>query len=231
MVKTGLLFLYLAVEIGVARPPCPTATCPKDTCIKTSCPKSETWNSSDCANITALGFDVRPSAQNQTCRLYDILTSYWDNSPVGTLVPAANITSPAISPNLGIACPSRILNSDLIGFSSTQNLLRCGSSQDCILENGSETDCVCGLDGNSYCLPHSSSAVFDAFWEECDRWGNFSRYKYWKRWVYFSSYYVMWATSANLTCVKQTIMEIEAILEEIDSAELLIVSFLLGLSL
>ena len=221
MVKTSLLFLYLAAEIGVARPPCPTA----------NCPDGENLNISDCAVITALGFGVRPFAQNQTCRLYDILTSYWDNSPVGTLVPAANITSPAISPNLGIACPSRILNSDLIGFSPSHNLLRCGSSQDCILENGSETDCVCGLDGNSYCLPHSSSAVFDEFWKECDRWGNFSRYKYWKKWVYYSSYYVMWATSFNLTCVMQTMMEIEAILKGIDSAELLIVSFLLGLSL
>lgn len=222
MVKTSLLFLYLALEIANSRPPCPTASCADPLRV-------ENWTSGNCANITAQGFEVRPSAQSHTCRFYDILTYYWNQAPIGTLVPASNSSLPALSPDLGIACPARVPTSDLIN--SGPDLILCGSSQDCKLENGSEADCVCGLDGLSYCLPHSSSSLFNEYWEECDRWGNFSRYKYWKKWVYFSSYYVMWATSANLACVKQTIMEIGVILEEIDLAALLVASFLLGLSL
>lgn len=221
-----LLLVCVAVELGLARPPCPNVTCPDVTFAPNS-------TGDICARITAQGFEVQSSSQTQTptCRLYDILPIYWSKSAEGTLIYAANITLPDISPDLGITCPRRQPNSDLIDYKPNEALRSCGNSQDCRLQNGAEAECVCGLDGYSYCLPDNSSSVFEEFWGECEHWGNLSRYKYWKKWVYFSSYYVMWATTANMSCVKQTIMEIFEIVRDLDLAAKVIPSILLILTI
>jgi hypothetical protein len=45
----------------------------------------------------------------------------------------------------------------------------CTSDQDCSLEDGSSSECDCGLNGRSYCRPSQSTEVFDFFWKECER--------------------------------------------------------------
>ena len=214
----------MAVELGLARPPCPNVTCADQN-------TAQIWTGDICARITSQGFEVRPSSQDQSCRLYDILPIYWSGSPEGTLIYAVNITLPEISPDVGIPCPPRQSNSDLIDYKPGEILRSCGNSQDCKLRNGLEAECVCGLDGASYCLPDNSSSVFEEFWGECERWGNASRYKYWRKWVYHSSYYVMSETTKNMSCVRQTIMEIEEILKDLDLAVRVISSILLLLTI
>jgi hypothetical protein len=43
----------------------------------------------------------------------------------------------------------------------------CSDSSDCVLEDGTQTECVCGLDGNAYCQPDMFSSLFEMFWSDC----------------------------------------------------------------
>ena len=56
-------------------------------------------------------------------------------------------------------------------FKSDNELQECESSDDCELEDGSKTQCTCGLDGKAYCQPHMFSSMFERFAESCSDYG------------------------------------------------------------
>lgn len=74
---------------------------------------------------------------------------------------------------------------------------RCNSSSDCMMMNGKETDCLCGMDGYFYCLPEWGSEVFDLFWDYCKDNDNKVTYDLW---VYFKDlhdYYNYYVTAPD----------------------------------
>jgi hypothetical protein len=61
---------------------------------------------------------------------------------------------------------------------------QCRTDKDCILKNLNTSPCLCGMDGNSYCMPQWGSEVFEAYWNKCNN-NNGYMVSYW--WFYWSS--------------------------------------------
>lgn len=63
----------------------------------------------------------------------------------------------------------------------------CASETDCALSNGDFGNCVCGLDGKSYCEAYWGAPVMDSFWTECNNSTNLiaaPRYEYWREYLH-----------------------------------------------
>lgn len=67
---------------------------------------------------------------------------------------------------------------------------RCNTTDDCILKNGQKSECLCAMDGFSYCQPEWGSEIFDLFWEYCDSSsGNTVSYDMWNYWSELQNHY------------------------------------------
>ena len=62
----------------------------------------------------------------------------------------------------------------------------CASSRDCALSNGEFSNCVCGMNGKTYCEATWGSSVMDGFWNECNNSTNLisaTRFQYWREYL------------------------------------------------
>lgn len=66
---------------------------------------------------------------------------------------------------------------------------KCEISKDCLLEDGSRTECICGFDGKAYCQPHPFSNEFEGFWKDLKEKGKMTRELY-DDWIIAYKYYV-----------------------------------------
>jgi len=64
-------------------------------------------------------------------------------------------------------------------FASGNLPKECNSNTDCLLEDGTYTECICGLDGKAYCVPSWDSSAFEDFWSLCDQGIQFKDLYYW----------------------------------------------------
>lgn len=64
-----------------------------------------------------------------------------------------------------IPCATRDTNQNL---SSGSHPKRCSDDSDCLMLNGAVTECKCGMNGESYCVPAFDSDAFEEYWEECE---------------------------------------------------------------
>mmetsp|Transcript_21942 Transcript_21942/g.40052 ORF Transcript_21942/g.40052 Transcript_21942/m.40052 type:complete len:227 (+) Transcript_21942:140-820(+) len=46
--------------------------------------------------------------------------------------------------------------------------VRCNNSTDCTFEDGTQGECTCGYNRESYCQPDYSTSIFDGYWSQCD---------------------------------------------------------------
>jgi hypothetical protein len=54
---------------------------------------------------------------------------------------------------------------------SGSSLKECDDISDCVLKDGSKTECLCGFDGKAYCQPHMFDSMFEIFYKDCDKVG------------------------------------------------------------
>jgi len=197
--------LLLLAFLAFARDPCPSVTC-------------QQLDSGICAQITSNGFSLteRPLPKDRQCRLFDIFQTYWSEST--SSVPTSKLHDNNPDSDIGVQCPPRSIGADLqnaTGFYAMSKPKRCITKLDCKQVNENYAACVCGLDGNFYCLPHKDSSVFDFFWEDCRKnnvsGSHYAHFSEWRRWQYGQIYWVMNATAPDSPCSEQ-LLEVQYML-------------------
>eukprot|EP00359_Climacostomum_virens_P006510 CAMPEP_0204905124 /NCGR_PEP_ID=MMETSP1397-20131031/5237_1 /ASSEMBLY_ACC=CAM_ASM_000891 /TAXON_ID=49980 /ORGANISM="Climacostomum Climacostomum virens, Strain Stock W-24" /LENGTH=218 /DNA_ID=CAMNT_0052073985 /DNA_START=1425 /DNA_END=2081 /DNA_ORIENTATION=+ len=63
-------------------------------------------------------------------------------------------------------CGTRDTDTNLSGVDSYPH--ECDDDSDCLREDGEYDDCMCGFDGNSYCVVDMDSEQYDDLWDACD---------------------------------------------------------------
>lgn len=64
---------------------------------------------------------------------------------------------------------SRYTDVTLRKSASTALHTTCSSAADCLASDGTAGDCVCGINGNSYCVPFKGDTAYAAFYKAaCD---------------------------------------------------------------
>ena len=106
----------------------------------------------------------------------------------------------------------------------------CSDSSDCVLEDGTQTECVCGLDGNAYCQPDMFSSLFEMFWSDCveKKSVDIDVYSIWKS---SHDFYIPALTQNSCTSdIFKEIGEATKFIEELDGGDVE-ASYIIGLGL
>ncbi|CAG9324441.1 unnamed protein product [Blepharisma stoltei] len=128
------------------------------------------------------------------------LMSWFKNN--GTVLFCHTLDTPSLDSSESIDCltfPGEELLAD------TVYPKRCNSSTDCLLKDGGYVDCLCGLDGYSYCMPGWGADVFDGYWEYCDKHHNKTPQTYWQYYKDLHTYYNYWIMAPS--CAQTTFIE------------------------
>ena len=99
-------------------------------------------------------------------------------------------------------CGVRATNRNFTGGSS---IVQCTQDSDCALDDGSHTACECGADGLKYCIPAWDSPAFDEYWVQCETGLTHSQLEFW---IMYKTFYPIWITATNLSCVTNTFYEL-----------------------
>lgn len=100
----------------------------------------------------------------EACNKVYVYNEYLKMNETSAFIPC--ITDPyytAVYPetvNYYVDCP--IQNSDANLANGTDPKI-CLTDDDCLLQDGTKSECVCGMDGNYYCAPDISSELFGDF--------------------------------------------------------------------
>lgn len=105
-------------------------------------------------------FATRPCPEGTGCSLLSIV-NFADSSSAKC---TKDITIEAAF-DYKARCVERQPNSDLVFGTHPKE---CSTNNDCQIQNGNFSSCICSFDGASYCQPELSSYLFDFYWEECD---------------------------------------------------------------
>lgn len=109
-----------------------------------------------------------------------------------------------ITDELEVPCPNRSDGKDVLGREWPSN---CFNSTDCLMVDGTEGICECGLDGKGYCMPDFSSSLFDSFWNQCSDNGNTVDIKTWIVWNWTVTYYSLIMSSPS--CGDDILIELD----------------------
>ena len=132
-------------------------------CIPVTCGQLDRFN---CAAYNTTVITVNSfGCSGMTCTLRD-LVEWLDSEDAGVLhcmpVPYYNYFGTATTSR----CPERPLSQN--PANGDVYPIRCESSSDCEIQDGSQTPCICGLDGFQYCKPLLGSQVFESLWATCE---------------------------------------------------------------
>ena len=144
----------------------------------------------------------RAGCQNSGYCSYQMFDDWLNNQVQRDTQLMCSQTSSLLTVRAGdTSCPTRQVQKDLLAGTST--LIQCETpsviNPECQLQDGTYTECVCALNGKSYCVPHISSTVFDDYWAECFKSGKNYGYisdddHYWY-WYYRIHYYLPYLTA------------------------------------
>jgi hypothetical protein len=98
-----------------------------------------------------------------------------------------------LSLNTMVTCPSRHNTSDY--NQSFAQYLSSPCVDLCHSESGTNTSCLCGFDGNLYCMPNRSSSIFQQFWDICTENNNTIDQKTLILWDYWLDHFVEMLTA------------------------------------
>jgi hypothetical protein len=137
-----------------------------------------------CASIEDGGvvLNERGCTKSTSCELLDLVD--W-NENSGTFLYCQEFEDQD-SHEDSVHCPERDKNEAL---ESDYHPVRCNSTQDCLTKNGNESECKCGMDGFSYCMPLWGSEVFENYWNFCEDGDGKTSYKVWNYYRLMYLYY------------------------------------------
>lgn len=169
---------------------CPKYKCsddvPEGACVQFSTSEIYLVNTSPCpdtapyCNLVTVKDWVQTAFVNNTyaCEVTNT-TDYW--------------TEPGTDDYL--VCQKKSYDKDLASGSHPKECSTAGwADTDCSLVDGTISECRCGLNGKSYCLPDISSSAFDDYWTQCCDVGcghldSFEHYLFWYlKQTYFVDY-------------------------------------------
>jgi hypothetical protein len=119
-------------------------------------------------NVTAVGVNAtEPVPQSPTPTVNSTTTTITqtNTTAIGTNATSSAVNATSITTAPTFNCTTRTSQKNLESGSYPKE---CTSKDDCLLEDGTNNECVCGADGKQYCQPDVNSDVFDDFWELCD---------------------------------------------------------------
>lgn len=93
-----------------------------------------------------------------------------------------------------VKCPTRDKNQFLM---DDYHPKRCNSTDDCQMKNGNYTNCECGMDGYSYCMPEWGSEVYDLYWSFCDENNDKTTHEIWNYFDLIHEYYSYYVTAPD----------------------------------
>jgi hypothetical protein len=150
-------------------------------------------------------FNSNPCASNTICSIGSALLSYNFNSTAGSYHCEPASDYPAVQ---GYNyCGTRFkYRETLFSGSYPAECTSLGLSDPaCMMEDGSYTECKCGLDSKMYCAPSASSTVFDNFWKQCSSNDYVVKAEFFQYYQTLYDYYVEY-NSADV-CEKSLIKE------------------------
>jgi hypothetical protein len=166
------------------------AACPTYTCADLDSGVCSTYTSQNEYSI-----NKNPCPSSSYCG-YEDFVSWQSTNLVGEVLSCSSTDSGAVAADTGSVylCGTRIDSRDLVDGSYPKV---CDSYVDCKLNDGSYSECECGMDGKAYCVPDINSETFDDYWKECwaDNYGRLDNYKHWAYWELKSTYYVPYTSA------------------------------------
>ena len=112
-----------------------------------------------------------------------------------------------------LSCPARPLRKDLSNGSFPQQCTTLGwNSPECQLLDLTFSECACGLDGKSYCVPSIGASIYDNYWEECTTTafrGSIASLSHWVFWTLKMQYYLQYMT--GYSCAHKVFAEFQKI--------------------
>lgn len=64
----------------------------------------------------------------------------------------------------------------------------CNDDSDCLLKDGTTTECQCTFNGKSYCIPAWDGSAFEGYWDDCKKGLDYDTVYYWILIKEFNSY-------------------------------------------
>lgn len=210
-----VFFLLVAVE----------SACPTYICASLGNNICTTWttneikiNSSGCADITT------------SCSLAAAQLKYKKTPESGTYE-CTSSTSSSSSQEGFMNCGDRQSNKSLESGSHPKKCTNIGEEDEsCLLEDGTYSECACGMDGKSYCKPSPSDTPFDDYWSECDKHDNVVNALFFNYYDMMHSYYIEYETTPD--CGNDVFTELVMLDESVpdsDDGRWIIVGCLIGL--
>ncbi|CAG9317576.1 unnamed protein product [Blepharisma stoltei] len=101
-----------------------------------------------------------------------------------------------------LACKPKYYNKNLASGSHPKECSTIGSTDsNCILKDGSYSECKCGLNGKAYCVPEPSSEAFSDYWTQCCtiNCGHMDTFKHYLYWYLKMEYYVEYISGYSCT--------------------------------
>jgi len=181
--------------------------------VQASCPKWECKSLDRSVCAQAYGIKILANSEgcplDHYCKLKDV--AEWHQLNSLSLAQTFNCTrqnyEPVTVEEGSFYCGKRHLDSELQEGTYPKV---CETEKDCLTKGGWTTSCLCGLDGNYYCMPELSSSAFEGYWELCEEaWNATREYRvsatdkaYWE---YFQSHYI--ETISAPECMPELIWE------------------------
>lgn len=133
--------------------------------------KSPTESSSSSSSQTKINLNTRGCETFSCNRTYvENIFNSTDSTSVDCYEPDHNPTATNFIINSLVPCDVRNNTEDRNQTLENYKTTSCPGV--CYSELGVESDCLCGFDGQPYCLPNKSSGVYDDFWNICNSTNN-----------------------------------------------------------
>lgn len=115
-----------------------------------------------------------------------------------------------------LRCPERDQQKDL---AEGHHPKLCYSELDCELEDGTYSQCACGLSSQAFCVPDLSSKEYDSYWAECKD-GRYSNPEAYEHWMNLVDHYTL--TVEPPICTWQLFDELEFLQNYMESSGMLV---------
>lgn len=197
MVMKTVLCLATLIALGSAGY-CPTYTCDSslasNVCASYTSGSAFKLNSNGCQSgyyCSSLATSVWAILLSGTGSATGTTLSCTQSSTTSTTTTSTTFTS--------YSCGTKLSNKT---FKNGQTVISCASDTDCLLTDGTYTDCTCifKTDSNGVCEAHTSNdAVYGGFWTDCGSSNTITDEDTAAYWVWYMLYWEY--TNSNVSCM------------------------------
>lgn len=190
------LFSLTVLSLALGWLSCPTITC-------------QSLGINTCASLlsdNSIALNSNPCDETRQCN-YDLVLTWFSLDPSRRLPTYGCEVAQGISLTDTWTCPNRAASKDLASGSYPKI---CLTDSDCMLQDGTENECVCTPRTSStsgYCRPDTSSTYFNAYWDLCTQSNNVLEGQYEGFYWFLKLQYAVYFEATDLPDCKETLWE------------------------